>query len=370
MNINQMLQQTGAVDAISRELGVDPATAEAGATVPAEVPPAARADFERAVKYMRAGNATEAELGFKQIALQYPQFATPLVDLGLLQRKQGQLEQAEASLQAAVANGVVPGSPTFNGIAAATPGLTFICRETVAPPPRSRFDHPLSSRFEEMDCIAVFDDVLIPWENVLRSDGQVLTDRKPDYVTVNNQLPGYGTYYARVRDGVPERSRGQRKGRARGRNGRRARRDGHLALSREVLREGERAQRQHDRKMHEHRERGGRVRQTTRGALAEHHRGEAEQAGRDQNQERDGDLRHHHLDARARLGLLEVRADALFQIARLADVKRPTVGVEHAIDTRPIRQRRDQLACVETRRSGSFLDGLRFGHDRFMRRVG
>lgn len=32
MDINQMLQQTGAVDAISRELGVDPATAQAGAT--------------------------------------------------------------------------------------------------------------------------------------------------------------------------------------------------------------------------------------------------------------------------------------------------------------------------------------------------
>ncbi len=32
MNINQMLQQTGAVEAISREIGVDPATAEAGAT--------------------------------------------------------------------------------------------------------------------------------------------------------------------------------------------------------------------------------------------------------------------------------------------------------------------------------------------------
>ncbi|HET8727240.1 MAG TPA: DUF937 domain-containing protein [Alphaproteobacteria bacterium] len=31
MNIDQMLQQTGAVDAISRELGVDPATAQAGA---------------------------------------------------------------------------------------------------------------------------------------------------------------------------------------------------------------------------------------------------------------------------------------------------------------------------------------------------
>lgn len=31
MNINEMLQQTGAVGAISRELGVDPATAQAGA---------------------------------------------------------------------------------------------------------------------------------------------------------------------------------------------------------------------------------------------------------------------------------------------------------------------------------------------------
>src|SRR5215472_11552588 len=51
--------------------------AAAGAAVAApprpEVPPAARADFARAVGYMRAGNATEAELGFKQIALQYPQ---------------------------------------------------------------------------------------------------------------------------------------------------------------------------------------------------------------------------------------------------------------------------------------------------------
>ena len=32
MNIEQMLQQTGAVEALSRELGVDPAIAEAGAT--------------------------------------------------------------------------------------------------------------------------------------------------------------------------------------------------------------------------------------------------------------------------------------------------------------------------------------------------
>jgi len=32
---------------------------------------------------------------------------------------------------------------------------------------RSHFDHPLGSRFEEMDALVVFDDVLVPWENVL-----------------------------------------------------------------------------------------------------------------------------------------------------------------------------------------------------------
>jgi tetratricopeptide (TPR) repeat protein len=51
---------------------------------------------------MRAGNATEAELGFKEIALQYPQFAAPLVNLGLLYRRQGDPEQAEKVMKSAV----------------------------------------------------------------------------------------------------------------------------------------------------------------------------------------------------------------------------------------------------------------------------
>jgi tetratricopeptide (TPR) repeat protein len=67
-----------------------------------EVTPAARADFDRAVQYMRSGNAVEAELGFKQVALQYPQYSAPLVNLAILQRKQGQLDQAEATLRSAV----------------------------------------------------------------------------------------------------------------------------------------------------------------------------------------------------------------------------------------------------------------------------
>jgi len=81
--------------------GVQGASAASAAPRP-DASPAARADFDRALRYMRAGNATEAELGFKQVALQYPQFAAPLVDLGLLQRKQGELEQSEASLKGAV----------------------------------------------------------------------------------------------------------------------------------------------------------------------------------------------------------------------------------------------------------------------------
>ena len=70
--------------------------------------------------------------------------------------------------------GVAPGDEAYAlgfGIPTNSPGLRFICREVFSPPDRNRFDHPLSSRFEEMDCIAVFDDVLIPWERVFIDGG-------------------------------------------------------------------------------------------------------------------------------------------------------------------------------------------------------
>ena len=47
-----------------------------------------------------------------------------------------------------------------------TQGLRLLCRESVDYG-RSHFDHPLGSRFEEMDAVVVFDDVLVPWDNVL-----------------------------------------------------------------------------------------------------------------------------------------------------------------------------------------------------------
>ena len=46
-----------------------------------------------------------------------------------------------------------------------TPGLKFQCRESFDHS-RSHYDHPLGSRFEEMDAVAFFDNVLVPWERV------------------------------------------------------------------------------------------------------------------------------------------------------------------------------------------------------------
>lgn len=46
-----------------------------------------------------------------------------------------------------------------------TPGLTFICRDSVSAP-RNLFDHPLSSRFDEQDAFVIFDDVEVPRERL------------------------------------------------------------------------------------------------------------------------------------------------------------------------------------------------------------
>ena len=46
-----------------------------------------------------------------------------------------------------------------------TKGLRYLCRESYDLE-RSNFDHPLGSRFEEMDAIVFFDNVLVPWDRV------------------------------------------------------------------------------------------------------------------------------------------------------------------------------------------------------------
>lgn len=76
-------------------------TSAAGTPV-AEIPPRALADFNRAVGMMRSGNSSEAELEFKQISVTYPQLSTPYVNLGILFRKGGHLDQSEDALKSAV----------------------------------------------------------------------------------------------------------------------------------------------------------------------------------------------------------------------------------------------------------------------------
>jgi 4-hydroxyphenylacetate 3-monooxygenase oxygenase component len=69
---------------------------------------------------------------------------------------------------------VYPGHPLGPGadayalafsIPMSTPGLKFICRDSVSTR-RNLFDHPLSSRFDEQDAFVIFDDVEVPRERV------------------------------------------------------------------------------------------------------------------------------------------------------------------------------------------------------------
>lgn len=51
-------------------------------------------------------------------------------------------------------------------VAVGSPGLHLICRESFAAP-QLDYAHPLSARYDEMDAVLFFDDVLVPWERVL-----------------------------------------------------------------------------------------------------------------------------------------------------------------------------------------------------------
>lgn len=76
-----------------------------------------------------------------------------------------------------------PGAEDYSfafSIPCSTPGLRFLCREGFDLG-RSRFDHPLASRFEEMDAVVAFDNVLVPWERVfLARDPDLCNDAYGD----------------------------------------------------------------------------------------------------------------------------------------------------------------------------------------------
>ena len=74
----------------------------------------------------------------------------------------------------------------------ATPGLTFICREPYDAG-RSSYDRPLSSRYDEGDAVAVFKEVLVPWERVFGA-------RDVDtYNLISPSIPGFLLLQAAIR---------------------------------------------------------------------------------------------------------------------------------------------------------------------------
>ncbi|MDA0769480.1 MAG: 4-hydroxyphenylacetate 3-monooxygenase, oxygenase component [SAR202 cluster bacterium Casp-Chloro-G4] len=67
-----------------------------------------------------------------------------------------------------------------------TPGLKFICRQAYDDG-KSLYDYPLSGRYDEMDCLAIFDDVLIPWDRVFSFRDVALSNEAVQKVTLWRQ---------------------------------------------------------------------------------------------------------------------------------------------------------------------------------------
>lgn len=65
----------------------------------------------------------------------------------------------------------------------ATPGLKLLARRPYAPAATSVYDYPLTTRFDETDAFAIFDDVLVPWD-------RVFVDRNPELLTRTFQESG------------------------------------------------------------------------------------------------------------------------------------------------------------------------------------
>src|SRR5271168_1796945 len=81
------------------------ATGNATAAAPGEpipVPARAAQQYDQAVQLMKAGRNADAELEFKQLAIGYPQFAGPQLNLGLLYMRDSRLPEAEKAFKAAV----------------------------------------------------------------------------------------------------------------------------------------------------------------------------------------------------------------------------------------------------------------------------
>ncbi|MBY0598382.1 4-hydroxyphenylacetate 3-hydroxylase [Bacillus bingmayongensis] len=70
---------------------------------------------------------------------------------------------------------------TMFAVSVNTPGVHIVCRESFAS--EYEEDHPLSARFDEMDSVVIFEDVLIPWERVfIKDDPEAIWKTRTDPV--------------------------------------------------------------------------------------------------------------------------------------------------------------------------------------------
>ena len=76
--------------------------AGSAAAEPIAVPARAAQEYSQALQLMKSGRNTDAELEFKQLAVAYPQFAGPHLNLGLLYLRDSRLAEAEKSFKVAL----------------------------------------------------------------------------------------------------------------------------------------------------------------------------------------------------------------------------------------------------------------------------
>ncbi len=75
------------------------------------------------------------------------------------------------------------------------PGLSLWSRKPFAPSVQHEFDNPLSFRFDESDCVVIFDKVKVPWERVFCHDDAPLSRE----IYIRTPSHSFGNHQANVR---------------------------------------------------------------------------------------------------------------------------------------------------------------------------
>jgi tetratricopeptide (TPR) repeat protein len=92
--------QAGTAQGGATQAGAAPGARSTASTAP--VPDRAAQQYAQALNLMKAGRTSDAELELKQLALAYPEYAGPEVNLGLLYLRNSRDTEAEAAFKAAI----------------------------------------------------------------------------------------------------------------------------------------------------------------------------------------------------------------------------------------------------------------------------